>query len=152
VIQYRQPIESDWRPILAIVNLIVPGDEEGNQNWVENRREFDESSGRRRHHTLEEDGVVIGYGCVEESGDPGWFRMQICLPNHQLTGPIADDLHAKLWCDLHDLGASGAWAREWATLTDVANYFVRLGYVETRRYSPGGRQIIVWNKPLSEIA
>ena len=98
-------------------------------------------------------GAVIGYGSVEESGDdPSWFRMLVCLANDRLADPVSDDLHAKLWCDLHDLGASGAWAREWATLTEVADYFVRLGYAETRRYSSGGRQVIVWKKPISEVA
>ena len=150
MIRLRQPIESDWKPISEVLDTIVPGDEAGNRSWVENRRCFDESSGRRRQYTVEEDGTVTGYGCAEASeDDPGWFRMHICVANDRLVDPIADDLHAKLWSDLHDLGAAGAWAREWATLTDVADFFVRLGYVETRRSSTGGRGIIVWKKPLS---
>lgn len=114
MIRFWDPIESDWEPILTTLDGIVPGDEAGNRSWIKNRRAFDESSGRRQHYTVEEDGAVIGYGCVEESrdDDPGWFRMHICLANDRLADPVADDLHAKLWCDLQDLGAIGAWARE----------------------------------------
>ena len=153
MIRLRQPIESDWKPILDVVNLIVPGDDTENQSWVENRRNFDEDALRRRHYTVEENGHVVGYGYVEETEtEPGWFRVHICLPNERLTDPVAHDLHAKLWESLQDSDATGAWARDWSTLTEVADYFQRLGYVESGRYATGDRGIVVWKKPLAEAA
>ena len=147
-IDLRIPTASDWPAILGLANAALPWDTEGNQEWLENRKQF---TGLRRHYVAigQSSGTPLGYGTIEEGPDPGVFRMFIVADPDHLHGTIGDLIYQRLRTDLTNLDAEGVWVREYARDDPVIAFFTERGFAEHNRFTlPGHQEMVVLVKPL----
>src|SRR5689334_17495420 len=77
--------EQDYALLHTLSNFQVPQDHEGNREWQQNRRNYDEAKGKRRHyiavHSLTQE--PVGYADIErQQSDPNGYRLYLVFdPN-----------------------------------------------------------------------
>jgi GNAT superfamily N-acetyltransferase len=131
-----RPFAGDYERLLALAHTAVPFDPEGNRHWLHHRRTFDESHRLRRHYQVDESGTaqLLAYGAVEQDpGDPRRFRLFVLAEPARLEAGIGDRLIDRLHADLHELGATTAWAREYGRDVQLLDFFRRQGFEVIRR-------------------
>lgn len=141
-------MDDDWEAILALANVAVPFDPDGNARWLENRRGF---QGRRFHHLAEEsDGRPRGYAGAEEGDLEGVYRIFLVMSPDDLQSGPGDVLFRRLLDDLEAAGARLLWAREYAEDGDLIADLRRRGFTERERFSaPGLREMVVLDRDMA---
>jgi L-amino acid N-acyltransferase YncA len=139
-ITVRIPTPADWPAILDAANAALPWDPEGNQEWLEYRKQFDEAKRIRRHYVAEDPttGQVIGYGALEEGPDFGVFRVFVVMSPERLRSEAGALIYERLAADLEDLEARGAWAREYTSDTALVAFLQEHDFFEMQRFTPPG--------------
>ena len=141
----RQPHESDWQVIYELAVAAVPWDDNGNQEWVANRRIF---TGRRGHYVAEDNGQPVGYGGVDEGPETGVFRMFVVIAAEYFD-TVGEALYRQLRADLSDLNARNVWVSEYASDETIQAFFARHGFHEQNRFKLADREdMIVMSRSL----
>lgn len=131
----RRPRAEDWTSILAAANAALPGGQNQNEEWLEQRRGFDERRFLRRHYVAEDarSSEVIAYGAIECASEPGRFRLFLVM-DPALLPTVGELMYTRLTEALHELGAEGVWVREFADDTPVLAFLLSKGLEERYRY------------------
>ncbi|MEE9253367.1 MAG: hypothetical protein V3U43_00380 [Pseudomonadales bacterium] len=131
----RDVTATDWPRILELANASVshvPG--AGTQEeWYENRRSFDSSSGTQDHYVFEdsERGEIVGYGGVEMTPN-GEFRMFIVtLP--QLLETVGERLFQENLELAKIRGAERVWFTEYVDDTVLVEFAKARDFMELGR-------------------
>ena len=134
-ITVRIPTAADWPAILDVANAALPWDLEGNREWLEYRKQFDETARTRRHYVAEDPttGQVVGYGALEEGPDFGIFRVFVVMPPERLRSEAGESIYDRLAADLVDLEARGAWAREYTSDTAILEFLQEHDFFEKQQ-------------------
>jgi hypothetical protein len=135
-VHLRAPTEQDWPAILRAANASLPWDPDGNQPWLENRRNFDEAAFQRRHYVATDDGSneIVGYGSIEGGSTPGRYRVFVVMDARLLTS-VGDVLYQRLHEDFRSLGGEVAWVREEARDIDALKFFRRHGFANEQPFT-----------------
>lgn len=140
----RIPGEEDWPAIFNLAMQAVPDSKAENEEWWENRKAIDDDHQRRRHYVVENnENEVVGYGAIEESPDPGLFRMFVVSSPDFVKQGLGDYLYSHLMSELNDLGARIGWIQE-ETRDLIVQFFLEKGFRERTRFMlENGREAIV---------
>lgn len=103
----RKPLEDDWPAILEAAHQSAPWAGDHNEEWLSNRKSFDEHSLVRRHYVAVERtaNAVIGYGAVEQGPRSNTFRIFVVMSPKLLAGPLGSQVYERLMDDLKMLDA-----------------------------------------------
>jgi hypothetical protein len=142
-ITLRVPTDADWPAVLRVANEALPSAANGNATWVSNRRGFDATTRTRRQYVADVDGVIVGYGAIEEDAKPGRYRVFVVMSPARLSGDIGDAVYARLRRDLDELHARVAWLREEANDRSIVAFAAKQGFAEAQRFAVDGVDIIV---------
>jgi RNA polymerase sigma factor (sigma-70 family) len=125
----------DWEPISAFVYGLVPDFRQDEEAWLRNRQQFDETRYRRRQYVAEHaaTGQILGYGSIEQTIFLPKYRLFLMTEPKWLQMGVGDLLLDQLMNDLAEAGAITVWHRNYAHVTEVLDFLVRRGFVETRR-------------------
>jgi N-acetylglutamate synthase-like GNAT family acetyltransferase len=125
----------DFELILVLADQAVPFAADGNKEWFEYRKAFDESQRVRHHYIAEENGQAVGYGCIEQqSDDPKWMRIFVVCPPEKLSGEVGSSLYHHLLEKAREISAAHLWAREYLEDRPINEFFKAQGFVETQRF------------------
>jgi N-acetylglutamate synthase-like GNAT family acetyltransferase len=128
-----------WDLVLELANQAVPFAPEGNAEWLEYRKAFDETKRIRNHYIAADDENPVGYGCLEQqSDDPQWLRIFVVCSPENLRGEVGRCLYRKLLQDAEELGSAHLWAREYQEDESAREFFMERGFVEVNRFTPPG--------------
>src|SRR6202012_3182523 len=111
-IHLRPPTPHDWPAILQAANAALPWQTRGNNEWLQNRINFNPAY-QRRHYIAEdiETAQLLGYGSVEGEQTPDRYRMFVVM-EASLLPSVGQMLYQQLEEDLRSLGGRIAWVRE----------------------------------------
>jgi hypothetical protein len=141
----RTPTTAEWPAILEVAHQAAPWAGHHNEEWLRNRRDFDDHARARRHYVLldERTQEIVAYGAIEEGPDPGRFRIFVVMGPEQLVGKPGDRMYDCLLSDLGMLEASLVWAREEAVDVHLVSFLSNRGFRETNRYElQDGREVV----------
>ena len=125
---------SDFGLLLELANQAVPFAPEGNQEWLEYRKSFDETRLFRYHCIAEENGEATGYGCLEQqSDDPAWLRIFVVCHPEKLGGKVGTRLFDHLLEKAKLTPATNLWAREYQRDQAAEQFFKEHGFEEVNR-------------------
>lgn len=135
MITIRSFQEDDFDMLLKLANQAVPFASEGNREWLEYRKSFDETENFRYHCMAEESGKSIGYGCLEQqSDDPNWLRIFVVCAPEKLSGEVGAKLFDQLLAKAKETSVGHLWAREYQKDHTAAKFFKERGFVEVNRF------------------
>jgi len=131
----RPYVEGDWGPISAFVYGLAPDFRQDEEAWLRNRQQFDETRYTRRQYVAEhfETGQILGYGSIEQTIFLPKYRLFLMAEPHWLKAGVGDLLLDQLMKDLNEAGAITVWHRNYSSLTEVLDFLIQRGFVETRR-------------------
>src|SRR5947209_6551796 len=119
----------DFDSLLALANQAVPFDRRGNQVWLDQRKAFDDSRRLRHHYIADDDGIVVGYGALEQQGeDPHVLRIYVVCSPDNMQGPVGESIYVQLLRDANVLNASLLWAREYVQDLPIREFFIKQGF------------------------
>jgi N-acetylglutamate synthase-like GNAT family acetyltransferase len=135
----------DWGVLLELANQAVPFAPEDNQEWLRQRRDFDESARTRRQYLALRRNTPIGYGCLEQQSE-GMKRLRtfvVCHPDY-LRGEVGSRLFDRLLRDAARRGATHLWAREFQQDEPIRHFFTERSFEEVERITlPGIPPMVV---------
>ena len=134
-IRLRAVRDADWPSILAIANQSV-ADVRGagtQEEWLGNRKKFDDTKGLREHFVAEESGEIVGYGSIESAANAGEFRMFIVTAPKNLSS-VGDLLYRYASEALSKAGARLVRLREYANDRTLREFAEARGFVERERF------------------
>jgi hypothetical protein len=104
------PTAEDWTSILAAANAALPRGQSQNEEWLEQRRAFDERRFVRRHYVAEDarSSKVIAYGAIECASEPGRFRLFLVM-DRALLPTVGKLMYSRLAEARRQLGAEAVW-------------------------------------------
>lgn len=125
----------DWEPISSFVYGLVPDFRQDDEAWLRNRQQFDETRYTRRQYFAEHanTGVILGYGSIEQTIFRPKYRLFLMSEPKWLQAGVGDLLLDQLMNDLVEAGAITVWHRNYAHGTEVLDFLVDRGFVETNR-------------------
>lgn len=131
----RPYVGPDWEPISAFVYGLVPDFRQDEEAWLRNRQQFDETRYTRRQYVAEhaETGQILGYGSIEQTIFLPKYRLFLMTEPKWLQAGVGDLLLDQLMNDLGEAGAITVWHRNYAHVTEILDFLIRRGFVETRR-------------------
>ena len=144
---FRPP---DFDLLLDLANQAVPFAAEGNQEWLEYRKAFNEALRVRRHYIAEEKDRAVGYGCLEQQGEEeDVFRMfVVCHPERLVD--VGELLMARIIEAAEELSARTLWVREYQQDRPINEFFIRHGFDEVHRFTlPEELPMIVLRRELN---
>ena len=139
--------EADWQDVLRCADEALPLAGRRNQEWLDNRRAFDEGALRRRHYVVEEGNAVVGYGAIEETDDARWRLFVVMSPAH-LNSAAGDEIAARLFADALELRGRTLWLREEAGDQAMAMFCARHGFAAMQRFTVEDVPISVYERSL----
>src|SRR5438309_902478 len=100
--------EEDYRLLQTLSNYQVPQDPAGNQQWLSNRRRYDDTKGGRRHyialHTPTQE--PVGYASLEQQETAAYFRMYLVFnPNRWAYAELGEFMYRQLLRDAQEMEA-----------------------------------------------
>ncbi|HEY1629460.1 MAG TPA: hypothetical protein VGF52_06355 [Tepidisphaeraceae bacterium] len=147
-LRLRAPNSQDWDAILRCANASLPWQPKGNDEWLQNRMQFDAGKFKRRHYVVEDDAQIVAYGSIEGGPIPERYRVFIVM-DARLLPTVGEILYQQLENDLNLLGASIAWVREEARDTNVLDFFRNRGFVGEKSYrTPDGLEVVTLERLL----
>jgi RNA polymerase sigma factor (sigma-70 family) len=131
----RPFVGEEWEPISAFVYGLAPDFRQDEEAWLRNRQQFDESRYARRQYVAEhfDTGRILGYGSIEQTIFLPKYRLFLMVEPHWLKAGVGDLLLDQLMKDVHEAGAITVWNRNYSNLTEVLDFLIERGFVETRR-------------------
>lgn len=135
----REPQKADWPQLFKLANQSiahVPG-VPTQEDWWNNRQNFDETVGIRRHlAALTDDENIIGYMAVESAQNDGVFRLfVVTIPEYLST--LGETLYGFAMTHLRELDAQQVWFTEYAEDNNILEFARAHGFQEHRRFSTG---------------
>jgi hypothetical protein len=132
----REPTNEDWPAVLRAANASLPWRLEGNQEWLDNRRNFDEVTYQRRHYVVVDSASsnIVGYGAIEGGSAPGRYRVFVVM-DAQLLPSAGEVLYQRLHEELRALGDATAWVREEARDKNVLDFFRGHGFANEQQFT-----------------
>ena len=128
-VNLREFSETDWPELARLANTILPDRPQENQKWLDNVRAFDASAHvRRRHTAVDRDGVVVGYGSLEQDpGHPSRYRLRLLMEGPRIARGEAAPLMDELEQDLQEVHATAVWERVDRDEPELLDYLGRRG-------------------------
>jgi RNA polymerase sigma factor (sigma-70 family) len=125
----------DWEPISSFVHSLVPDSRQDEEAWLRNRQQFDENRYTRRQYVAEHarTGIILGYGSIEQTIFRPKYRLFLMMEPKWLQAGVGDLLLDQLMKDLVEAGAITVWHRNYAQVTEVLDFLIDRGFVETKR-------------------
>jgi RNA polymerase sigma factor (sigma-70 family) len=125
----------EWGHVSAFVYGLEPDFRQDDETWLQNRQEFDESRYHRRQCLAEQAGTeqMVGYGAIEQTIFLPRYRLFLAAEPEALRTGVGDLLLDRLLDDLREAGAIKVWHRNYAQRTEVLDFLVARGFVETAR-------------------
>lgn len=148
-----KPFEQEhWNILLKLANQAVPFAPQENEEWLEYRKAFDESTRIRRHYLAFDGETPVGYGSLEQqSDDAGLLRVYVVASPDNLHDGGGDTLFTQLLQDAQELGAKTLWVREFQDDKPICEFFSSHGFVEDQRITlPNYLPMIMFKLNLSE--
>ncbi len=148
--EFRPADPCDWPAILQVAHQAVPDAKLENEEWWQNRQDFDTSRLRRRHYVAEdpETGQILAYGAIEEGPKANMYRLFVVMDPSLLEKGLAEQCYARLQGDLTELEAEIAWVRE-EIRDPIVSFFRGRGFEERSRFMlSNGREAIVLGRRL----
>jgi N-acetylglutamate synthase-like GNAT family acetyltransferase len=125
---------SDFGLLLELANQAVPFAPDGNKEWLEYRKSFDEDKFFRYHCIAEENGKATGCGCLEQqSDDPARLRIFVVCHPEELGGKVGSRLFDHLLEKAKMTPATNLWAREYQRDQAAEKFFKERGFEEAIR-------------------
>ena len=144
--------ELDFELIYRFADCQVPQDPAGNQEWLQNRRQYDETKGSRRHYiaTHSTTKESVGYAAIEQQGpDPTVFRLYIVFDPKQWTfSDVGEFLYQHLRQDANELGAKKLIMVEYETDTPFAQFLHEHGFIAAGTLTYNGFEVVRFIKEL----
>ena len=144
--------EQDYQLLEALSNWQAPQDPQGNREWLQNRRQYDESRRARRHYIAVHGGTgePVGYACLEQQGpDPKGFRLYLVFnPNQWAFSELGEFMYERLLSDARELGATTLAFVEYANDLPFLSYLRDHGFVPVGSASYNGFEIVRLEKRL----
>jgi RNA polymerase sigma factor (sigma-70 family) len=125
----------EWEHVSAFVYGLETDFRQDEEAWLNNRRRFDETRYRRRQYVAEHAGTgqMLGYGAIEQSIFLPRYRLFLAAEPEPLIAGVGDLLVDQLTGDLREAGAIKVWHRNYAQRTEILDFLVARGFVETAR-------------------
>jgi len=135
IARLRPYISSDWGPISEFVYGLAPELRRDEEAWLCNRKQFDETSYRRRQYFAEhfDTGQILGYGSIEQTFFLPKYRLFLMAEPNWLKAGVGDLLLDQLMNDLSEVGAITVGHRTYSNQPEVLDFLIHRGFVETRR-------------------
>lgn len=125
----RTPGSKDIEAVVAISREGYPESPENPKHWQE--------PDARRYFVAEEDGEVVGYGCLKpdlgRQPDVPQYRLHLGVRPDRRGRTIGGRLYEHLYEALVSLRATNVWARVRQTETDALAFLERRGFVDRQR-------------------
>jgi N-acetylglutamate synthase-like GNAT family acetyltransferase len=135
LVKIRSFQSEDFDILVDLANQAAPFAADGNKEWFEYRKAFDESQRVRHHYIAEESGQAVGYGCIEQqSDDPKWMRIFVVCSPEKLSGEAGASLYHQLLGKAREISATHLWAREYQEDQPINIFFKERGFLETQRF------------------
>ena len=131
----RPFVERDWESLSAVTSAAGRGDAEGDELWLRDRREFNESNYVRRHYAAEheETGQLLGYGAIEQTIYLPRYRLVLVIEPRWVRRGVGRLLLDRLADDLREAGAVTATYRGYESAGEVQSFLKEHGFTETLR-------------------
>ena len=125
----------DWEPVSSFVYSLVPDFRQDEEAWLRNRQQFDETRYTRRQYLAEHAGTgqLLGYGAIEQTIFLPMYRLFLMMEPRWLQSGVGDLLLDQLMKDLVEANAITVWHRNYSHVTEVLDFLIERGFVETRR-------------------
>src|SRR5262249_46863340 len=120
----------EWGIVSAFVYDLEPNFRQDDETWLQNRRQFDESSYRRRQYIIEQTGTqhMVGYGAIEQTVFRPRYRLFLAAEPTALRAGVGDLLLDRLMDDLREAGTIKVWHRNYAQRTEVLDFLAARGF------------------------
>lgn len=131
----RPPEAKDWETVAELACTLEPDFRAGNDLWMRERREIDESRFRRSHYVVEhaETGRILGYGAIEQTAFRPQYRLFLVAAAGSLKNGAGDLLLDRLAADLREAEAILVRHRNYAHLSETLEFLTGRGFVESQR-------------------
>ena len=144
MIKIRYPEETDWITIARLADESVThvSGAPSQGDWVQLRRQFE---GVRRHCIAENEGRVVGYGCIEKGNNNHTDEFRLFLVLRWLdkdSTRIAVELLKRLRQDEKQLGIEYLWVREYAEDRPFIEFLLSCDFEVTKEYEFGGHMLV----------
>jgi RNA polymerase sigma factor (sigma-70 family) len=125
----------DWDLVSAFVYGLETDFRQDDEAWLKNRRQFDETRYHRRQYVAEHAGTerMLGYGAIEQTIFLPRYRLFLAAEPENLSAGVGDLLVDQLARDLREAGAIKVWHRNYAQRTDLLDFLVARGFIESAR-------------------
>jgi L-amino acid N-acyltransferase YncA len=139
-------VEQDYQLLHVLSHYQAPQDPEGNREWLENRRSYDEAHGTRRHaiavHTDTQ--AAVGYAALEQQGpDPRSFRLYLVFnPNQWSFRELGEFMYQHLLREAQALGATRLACVEYANDLPFLAFLGEHGFARVGEASFNGFAIV----------
>ncbi|MBV9865838.1 MAG: hypothetical protein JO316_10830 [Abitibacteriaceae bacterium] len=132
----QEDMEQDYQLLHVLSNLQVPQDPQGNRQWQQNRRHYDESKGVRRHYIAHESATQepVAYAAIEQQGSGlKSFRLYLVFnPNQWAFSDLGEFLYQHLLKDAQ------AWGADTLALVEYANDLRFLNFLREHDFAQVG--------------
>jgi hypothetical protein len=144
--------EQDYDLLHVLSNYQVPQDPDGNRQWLENRRCYDEKAGVRRHYIALHGATQqpVAYAALEQQGpDPTAFRMYLVFdPGRWDYSDLGEFMYQHLLRDAAKLKATRLAFVEYANDDRFLRFLHERGFCEVGTSIYNGFEIVRLEKQL----
>src|SRR5687767_3751647 len=128
--ELRDVDERDWPAILALATRSVAHiPEAGAQDqWLDNRRNFDRTRRRQWRYVDTRDGAIVGYGGVETDTRGEYRVFIVCAPSD--LGDVGERLYQHALAILAQTDATRVWFTEHAADAPLREFAEARGFCE----------------------
>lgn len=139
-------VEEHCRLLRSLSNYQVPQNPHGNEEWLRNRRAFDESERRRRHYVAVHTPTYesVGYASLEQqaAGLPHYRMFLVFDPHRWAYEDLGDTMYQRLLLDAQDIGAKTLVLVEYANDLPFLNFLEKRGFVEVHHFLYDGFPVV----------
>lgn len=127
--------QGDWASLSTATPAAESGDAEGDELWLRERREFNETDYVRRHYVAEheETGEILGYGAIEQTVYLPKYRLVLAVEPRWVRCGVGRLLLDRLTDDLREAGAVTANYSGYESAGEVQSLLNEYGFAEAAR-------------------
>lgn len=145
-------VEDHYRLLRSLSNYQVPQNPNGNEEWLRNRRAFDETARRRRHYVAVHipTSEPVGYASLEQQakGSPHYRMFLVFDPGRWGYSDLGDFMYQRLLADALEMGAKTLILVEYANDLPFLNFLQERGFVEVQHFLFDGFAVVRVEKRL----